>query len=186
MITCLEEALQELGLPKAAQAPPTPDEVRRAFRRQALLWHPDKQNRRAPTTADSGDVPGGEAEQGAAAAVPGAAEERFKRLASAYHLLLLHASAPSSAGPRPPPEARSQPPPPPQQQQHWHEQQQQQQQGADAEEEERLADALSAELLLQASRLRLPDFDMIFLCARGRVCVGGPRRSGVIAKGRGG
>ncbi|GLI61819.1 hypothetical protein VaNZ11_004328 [Volvox africanus] len=189
------EALQLLGFPPDSQGSlPPVDVIRRAFRRQALLWHPDKhacsntfsshatsaphshcvtndleadrpipplQNTRplhgrvhdsGPGTADTVSV--------LATALPeclldptyrtqAQVEEHFKQLASAYQVLLqAAASSPDvtadgdsyfkagGSGSAVPGKS----------------------------EEEKLLDELSAELvLLEAYKLRLSDFDMVFL-----------------------
>ncbi|KAG2497155.1 hypothetical protein HYH03_004745 [Edaphochlamys debaryana] len=178
-----DEALQLLELPHGAQdPPPSLDAVRRAFRRQALKWHPDKQ--RTQPQQGPGPLAEGEAQQplDADAQGPLEAEERFKRLAAAYHLLLRAASAFPAATPTGPDGPQGPGAPwtasagapqgpfgagfeaagagPQAQGQAW---------GDDA-----LADAVSVDLLLQeAARMRLSEFDMLFLHQRAAAGPGG-------------
>ncbi len=74
----VRRALEELGLDDAFALEEAVDEarVRRAYRKLALKWHPDKQQQ----------------QHGAGAEGEGEAETRFKRISASYQLLLEHCS----------------------------------------------------------------------------------------------
>ncbi|GIL64492.1 hypothetical protein Vafri_18392 [Volvox africanus] len=182
------EALQLLGFSPDSQGLPTADAIRRAFRRQALLWHPDKHACSSTFSSQAGPVPDSqcaandlEADRtispsqnvrplhgrvhdsgpGTADAVSVLAtappeglrdppyrtqaqvEDHFKQLASAYQVLLQAAA--SSPGVTADGDSSGSA-------------------VSGKSEEEKLLDELSAELvLLEAYKLRLSDFDMVFL-----------------------
>ncbi|KAG2443554.1 hypothetical protein HXX76_001906 [Chlamydomonas incerta] len=192
------EALALLDL----EGVPPPDVVRRAFRREALKWHPDKASAAAdsrpegegPTSltgagaaaSDAAPAPAPADPASQPASQPGsqplsreAAEERFKRLAAAYHLLLRAADraaalqatgsgAGGAGGAAAGAAARNAG------DGGFGDQAQAQGPGMDVDlDDEALADALSADLLLEARRLRLSDFDMVFLHQRASVGAAG-------------
>ncbi|KXZ47330.1 hypothetical protein GPECTOR_36g55 [Gonium pectorale] len=112
---------------------------------------------RYPSPMRSVELSGGKPLYGAATGSAGvAAEEHFKRVAAAYHMLLHVADG--NAGALPGPAAAAS----------WAHGAASGA-GAAAEaavDDEQLADLVSADLLLEASRLRLSEFDLIFLHQR--------------------
>ncbi|PNW74039.1 hypothetical protein CHLRE_13g582900v5 [Chlamydomonas reinhardtii] len=194
---------------------PSADVVRRAFRREALKWHPDKAVAAASSQPSDGSTTSLDSNPATATATTGgaassasappetssqptspqlataprlmsreAAEERFKRLAAAYHLLLRAADGAAALLLAPGHDGvgvgttgdgggaaasrdggyGDQVP------SFGHDGFGPGGCGLDVDlDDEALADALSADLLLEARRLRLSDFDMVFLHQRASV-----------------